>query len=73
MVFLLYFCRKKADDDLSRMTEVASLLPADHRLTSVRHYEAGPPPGLELVSHNGGHNIVHHLLNLHQADCFPHD
>ncbi|XP_049817133.1 serine/arginine repetitive matrix protein 2 isoform X2 [Aethina tumida] len=31
------------------MTEVASLLPADHRLTSVRHYEAGPPPGLELV------------------------
>ncbi|XP_063915870.1 uncharacterized protein Chas isoform X2 [Zophobas morio] len=31
------------------MTEVASLLPADHRLTSVRRYEAGPPEGLELV------------------------
>ncbi|XP_018572944.1 serine/arginine repetitive matrix protein 1-like isoform X2 [Anoplophora glabripennis] len=31
------------------MTEVASLLPSDHRLTSVRHYEAAPPAGLELV------------------------
>ncbi|CAH0564775.1 unnamed protein product [Brassicogethes aeneus] len=31
------------------MTEVASLLPSDHRLASVRHYEAGPPVGLELV------------------------
>ncbi|XP_044253586.1 uncharacterized protein LOC123004400 isoform X2 [Tribolium madens] len=31
------------------MTEVASLLPADHRLTTVRRYEAGPPEGLELV------------------------
>lgn len=32
------------------MTEVASLMPTDHRLTSVRHYEAGPPAGLELVT-----------------------
>ncbi|XP_030754157.1 serine/arginine repetitive matrix protein 1 isoform X2 [Sitophilus oryzae] len=31
------------------MTEVASLLPSNHRLTSVKHYEAGPPPGLEIV------------------------
>lgn len=31
------------------MTEVASLLPANHRLTTVRHYEAGPPPELSLV------------------------
>jgi hypothetical protein len=31
------------------MTEVASLLPPDHRLTTVRRYEAGPPEGLELV------------------------
>ncbi|KAL1497205.1 hypothetical protein ABEB36_008202 [Hypothenemus hampei] len=31
------------------MTEVASLLPNNHRLTSVKHYEAGPPEGLELV------------------------
>ncbi|KYB26130.1 hypothetical protein TcasGA2_TC006187 [Tribolium castaneum] len=31
------------------MTEVASLLPTDHRLTTVRRYEAGPPEGLELV------------------------
>lgn len=32
------------------MTEVASLVPTDHRLATVRHYEAGPPQGLELVS-----------------------
>lgn len=33
-----------------KMTEVAGLLlPPDHRLTSVRRYEAGPPEGLELV------------------------
>ncbi|CAG9767275.1 unnamed protein product [Ceutorhynchus assimilis] len=31
------------------MTEVASLLPNNHRLTSVKHYDAGPPSGLELV------------------------
>ncbi|XP_045477494.1 serine/arginine repetitive matrix protein 1 isoform X2 [Harmonia axyridis] len=31
------------------MTEVASLHPANHRLTSVRQYEAGPPPELALV------------------------
>lgn len=32
------------------MTEVASLLhPSDHRLTTVRHYEAGPPPELQVV------------------------
>lgn len=33
------------------MTEVASLnMPPDHRITAVRHYDAGPPTGLELVS-----------------------
>ncbi|XP_044758425.1 serine/arginine repetitive matrix protein 1 isoform X2 [Coccinella septempunctata] len=32
------------------MTEVASLHPANHRLTSVRQYEAGPPPELALVA-----------------------
>ncbi|XP_076271413.1 uncharacterized protein LOC143203154 isoform X2 [Rhynchophorus ferrugineus] len=31
------------------MTEVASLLPNNHRLTSVQHYEAGPPAGMELA------------------------
>lgn len=31
------------------MTDVASLVPSDHRLTNVRHFEAGPPEGLELV------------------------
>lgn len=33
------------------MTEVVSLLPNNHRLTSVKRYEAGPPAELELVSH----------------------
>lgn len=32
-----------------KMTEVASLMPPDHRLAVVRHYEAAPPAGLELV------------------------
>lgn len=32
------------------MTEVASLVPSDHRLTTERRYEAGPPEGLQLVS-----------------------
>ncbi|XP_050309003.1 uncharacterized protein LOC126745280 isoform X2 [Anthonomus grandis grandis] len=31
------------------MTEVASLMPNNHRLTTVKHYDAEPSPGLELV------------------------
>lgn len=34
----------------AEMTEVADMTVADHRVATVRHYEAGPPPGLELVS-----------------------
>lgn len=33
-----------------KMTEVADMTVPDHRVATVRHYEAGPPPGLELVS-----------------------
>lgn len=33
------------------MTEVVDMaVVPDHRVATVRHYEAGPPPGLELVS-----------------------
>ncbi|CAG9812825.1 unnamed protein product [Phaedon cochleariae] len=32
------------------MSEIANLMPPDHRIASVRHYEAAPPPGLELLS-----------------------
>lgn len=32
------------------MTEVADMMIPDHRVATIRHYEAGPPPGLELVS-----------------------
>lgn len=34
----------------AEMTEVVDMLVPDHRVATVRHYEAGPPPGLELVS-----------------------
>ncbi|VEN46943.1 unnamed protein product, partial [Callosobruchus maculatus] len=31
------------------MTEVAGIMPPDHRIATVRHYEAAPPLGMELV------------------------
>lgn len=40
------------------MTEVASLLPNNHRLASVQRYEAGPPEGLALVSQDYQINYV---------------
>lgn len=51
-ILILFFfsaCNKRIKN--AEMSEVASLLmPADHRIATVKHYEAGPPPGVELVS-----------------------